>query len=144
MADLQPMVVSMYTRTREYGFCTTSGGVQVYFHADVFHRISPQEPPPIAGEAVQVQVSGNAERPKAIKVLRANPPCSLVGEVKSFDSGKGWGFIQHESESYFLHRSEMEGSWVPVRGSRVSFYPGLKDGQPRACHVSQTIHQEEG
>ena len=147
MADLQPMVVFMYTRSRGYGFCAASSeDAQVYFHADVFHRTMPQEPPPIVGEAVQVEVSSNPDRPKAIRVLRAAPPSRLVGEVKSFDPGKGWGFIQHESGSYFLHRSEMEGIWVPVRGSRVSFYPGMKDGQPRACHVGQqgTLEQGEG
>ena len=79
MADLQPMVVSMYTRSRGYGFCAASSeDAQVYFHADVFHRTMPQEPPPIVGEAVQVEVSSNSHRPKAIRVLRAAPPSRLA------------------------------------------------------------------
>ena len=139
MSELQPMVVCMYTRTREYGFCAPPAGKEVYFHADVFHRLQPQGPPPIIGERVLVSVVDGKRRPKALVVQRQERPSRLEGEVSSFDPGKGWGFISAGGNVYFLHRSEMEGSWLPVRGSRVSFYPGAKDGQARACHVTMEV-----
>lgn len=135
MEELQPMVVCMYTRTREYGFCASPSGEQVYFHADVFHRLQPQGPPPIIGERVLVAVVEGKKRPKAQIVRRQDLSERKRGEVTSFDPGKGWGFLDSEGTGYFLHRSEMEGSWLPVRGTRVSFYAGDKEGQARACHV---------
>ena len=37
--------------------------------------------------------------------------------------------------SYHLHESEVVDGRLPVTGRQVVFYPGLREGRPRACHV---------
>lgn len=131
------MRVCLYVPEKLYGFCEADA-LQVFFHIGVF-AIAEGEPPPILGEPVDVEydpqvVKGPA--PRALKVTRIERPLKLSGDVKSFDPKTGWGFIAgSDGRDYFLHRSDVVGNRMPVKGQRVSFYAGAKRGRPRACHI---------
>ncbi len=49
----------------------------------------------------------------------------LQGFVKWFDENKGYGFIESDSQEYFLHFSEivMEGYKTVCIGQKVNFIP---------------------
>ena len=129
--------VSMFSPVGMYGFCAAPDGDEVFFHAQDFHRLMPGGPPPVLGECVEIegldQEVGN--RPRARKVLRVETPSLQEGLVRSFDSSKGWGFIDYSDGQAFLHASELMSGWLPVIGTSVEFYVGRKLGRPRACWV---------
>ncbi len=143
------MVVTMFTPARGYGFCgalerdgsgkeTGADKEPVYFYLDVFHRLVPGGPPPLVGEGVRVVRDKTSPKPRATEVHRIESPLLRSGVVASFDTAKGWGFIEENStgESFFLHRSEMVTSSVPIRHQKVQFYGGIRDGKKRACYVT--------
>lgn len=97
---------------------------------------SESEPPPILGEAVQVELDTKSDRPRAAKVFRPEPPTPVSGEVETFDASRGYGFIRGEDErSYHLHRCEVTDGRMPLVGQKVMFFAGVRQGKPRACHV---------
>lgn len=116
----------MFSPTGLYGFYCV-GAEEVQFHVNRFQKLSTEGPPPIVGEALCV----------GDWVKRANPPILVGGHVISFDSNRGWGFIQSgNSERIFLHRSDCVEGWLPQIGGHVRFYQGYKKGRPRACWAS--------
>ncbi len=128
------MVVDLYSIAHGYGFCQ-HGGERVFFRVEDFFR-EPDDPLPICGERVRADRIIHGERsPRAASLTRAVRPKCLVGRVKSFDAVKGWGFIDHEGEAYFLHRSDLMVPFMPLIRSRVTFYAGIRRGKPRACYV---------
>jgi len=53
-----------------------------------------------------------------------------------FDAQRGFGFVVGEDGvSYHLHTSEILDHKIPLKGQTVMFFPGVRQGRPRACHV---------
>lgn len=133
------MRVTMYTPDRGYGFVKDEEDNTVFFSAASFERLTPGGPPPVVGEQVEVlevQDTGK-DYPKALRVIRKAAPAILSGIVKRFDSKGGWGFvIGDDGIEYFLHRSDIASSVIPIAGGRAVFYPCRRKGKPRACHVT--------
>ena len=50
----------------------------------------------------------------------------IEGTVKWFNDGKGFGFVQHGGNDYFIHYKEIkiQGFKTLKEGARVSFVPG--------------------
>ena len=128
------MRVDMYSINHGYGFCVPLAGEgRVFFRVEDFDG---EGILPIMGETVEVPALVEGERsPRAVRVVRTQPPLECVGLVTSFDSVRGWGFIQSEGVSYFLHRSDLQDRFIPVIGSSLRFYAGVRRGKPRACYV---------
>ena len=152
------MWVSKYIPEKLYGFCQDDSGVEVFFHLAVFHpgpdilpvtcpRCSgpphclsgPSAPPPILGERVTVVYepgSDPSKAPRATRVDRDAVPQMLLGTVESFDPVRRYGFLHGTDQmSYHLHQSEIVEGRLPLVGGRVTFFPGMRAGRPRACHV---------
>ena len=130
------MVVDLYAIDHGYGFCR-SADQRVFFRIEDFHRVGVGGPLPICGERVSVgDVVDGGKTPRATDVRRKVRPESLTGRVRSFDPDKGWGFVEHGGEVYFLHRSDLSVPFVPIIGSQVVFYAGMRRGRPRACYVT--------
>lgn len=131
------MEVDFFSVSQGYGFCE-GGGQRVFFRVESFAKGHPEEPFPISGETVLVEGVIQGERsPRAQRVVRKHPPVRLQGKIKSFDSKKGWGFIDAEDGSVlFMHRSDfLMSPFLPLVGSCVEFYSGSRRGKPRACYV---------
>jgi cold shock CspA family protein len=138
------MQVDLYSPERMYGF-TKQGPERVFFHLESFVAgtwpSGSEPPPPIVGEEVMVeytQAQPGAERaPRATQVVRVNEPIELLGVVESFNDLKGWGWIRADgdTESCYLHRSEVEGGRLPLAGQEARFYRGHKNNRARACYV---------
>jgi len=135
------MRVDLYSMVNGYGFCNPiddGSDTRVYFRVEDFVRLQPGEPLPISGELVEVpEIIDGGKSPRASSVQRIVSPKRLQGIVKSFDSTKGWGFVEHGPDVFFLHRSDLVDTFTPVIGSTVEFYAGSKKGRPRACYVSR-------
>lgn len=127
------MVVEMFSITQGYGFCT-DGYLQVFFRVEDFTKNHPQEPQPILGEIVNVELIVEPQ-PKAKRVVRTQTPQLLTGTVLSFDSAKGWGFAHNHLGNFFIHKSDFLESFVPIIGNTVSFYSGKKKNKLRACYI---------
>ena len=129
--------ISMFSPSGMYGFASDPEGMEVFFHAQDFYRLTPGGPPPVLGETVGVceidTESGN--RPRAGMVKRTSSQPLMQGHVRSFDSQRGWGFADHADGQAFLHASELMSGWLPVIGSPIEFYLGSKKGRARACWV---------
>ena len=151
------MQVLRYYPEKLYGFAYNEDG-EFFFHLSVFQPGSPVDivrcasclgaphcaldehpPPPILGEPVTV--SGELGLPdekaaRAEKVVRDKSPRMLAGVVASFDSSRRYGFVTgSDGVDYHLHDSEVIDGRLPLKGMSVVFYPGLRQGRPRACHV---------
>lgn len=127
------MRVNLYVPAKLYGFCGERPEDRVFFHASVFHPTGLEEPPPLLGEPVEVELAPTG---KAALVRRVEVPVLVEGSVKTFDATTGWGFVQGDDRvDYFLHRSDVVLNRLPVRGQRVRFHRGHKGGRPRACYV---------
>ena len=109
---------------------------------------APQPSPPILGEEVDVflpegvdldveeEENTKGSAPRAERVERVNTPRLVWGTVDTFSSTRGYGFIVGDDQvSYYLHRSEVLERKMPLKGHRVLFYAGCRQGKPRACHV---------
>ncbi len=154
------MRVHKYIPDRLYGFAVEdSTGQEVFFHLGDFDPGSPLStvprcgacppvgcswastaPPPILGESVDVIVdlgSVQGDRaPRADRVTRLRTPIALSGEVETFDSFRGYGFIVGtDGISYHLHKSEVLDGRLPLPKQTVVFFAGVRQGRPRACHV---------
>jgi cold shock CspA family protein len=130
----------MFVPHKGYGFVDCEGE-SVFFSADSFERLVPGGPPPVLGERVIVSGVTPSEKgqPRASRVCRAKKPLMLGGTVRKFDVRGGWGFVTGEDQQeYFLHRSDIQSNSIPVQGVRVVFYPCIRKGKSRACHV--TVH----
>jgi len=137
-----------------YGFIS-SPEVQARYGRDVFlhaKQIKHFRPGDHVAFSVRInsqgrpQAYGLREAPQTVAWLAAGEeeaPAAEVerylGEVKSFSSAHGYGFIEcpalHEryGRDVFVHQSQLEGVSV---GARVSFRVQVKRGQPQACGVA--------
>lgn len=156
------MRVVKYLPDKLYGFCQgDTGEGEVFFHLAVFqpggdiqplhcphcpeHLSCEQNvaaPPPILGEVVTVAydphpLGEDAKRaPRASYVQREHTPSRVLGVVESFDPVRRYGFALGDDQvSYHLHQCEIIDGKLPLMGDTVAFFPGLRAGRPRACHV---------
>lgn len=142
------MIVSKYIPSHLYGFVSDGTGPDVYFHLGDFDPggswpdhgmpFNPgfdwSSPPPIQGEQVDVVNAANGLR--ASRVTRVVAPTVVNGVVDSFDPNRGYGFVRGDNHVvYYLHRSEMVGTYFPTSGTRVVFFAGARGSNPRACYV---------
>ena len=158
MASFRMRVVK-YIPTKMYGFCRDASGFEVFFHLAVFQPgpgvelvrsatcpeppscslMAKAPPPPILGEPVDVECAvgtPGGKAPRADRVVRMVTPCMIVGEVEWFDPLRRYGFVMgSDNKSYHLHESEVIDGRLSLAGRHVVFYPGIREGQPRACHV---------
>ena len=148
-----------YIPEKLYGFCRGDDGFDVFFHLAVFHpggdvpvarcsncsgyprcQVTGDAPPPILGESVLVESdAGHPEKkaPRAQRVERLVTPQMIVGVVELFDTQRRYGFVKGSDQvSYHLHESEIVDGRLPiVSHQQVVFFPGEREGRPRACHV---------
>lgn len=159
-------IVHKYIPEKLYGFVVDmEKNTQVFFHLGVFRPgtvLTPSKPPlcrrglctwpefapPILGEPVRITLASPAlvsdKAPRASQVDRITSPKPLSGVVESFDAHRGFGFILGEDgTSYHLHKSEIQESRVPLQGQIATFFAGLRQGRPRACHVKLCSHRSE-
>lgn len=137
------MKITMYSPQKLYGFCEADTE-KVFFHLENFRFGqgvgATQPPPPIIGESVVVTYTptpGADIAPKAGTVHRIGTPVLHYGVVETFTDAKGWGFLKaDDGQSFYLHRSEVEGNRLPLPGLRVMFFSGFRKGRPRACYVT--------
>ena len=130
------LVVEFYSVERGYGFLS-DGVSRFYFRAEDFLLESQDDPPPITGEPVEVE---DTKEGKARGIRRKSQPVVRHGVVESFDPQKGWGFIREfesNGKRLFLHRSEMQQNWMPIKGTAVEYYEGQSRERPRACHIKK-------
>lgn len=141
------MRVAKYIPGRMYGFVADpQGGQEVFFHLGTFDPGRPQSdsevpPPPILGEEVTVTlpdvVVDTGRAPRAIRVERLHVPVLLSGVVCDFNPYHGYGFVQGSGDgvTYHLHSSEMADGHIPMVGNTVTFFAGVRQERPRACHA---------
>lgn len=152
------MRVCKYLPEKLYGFCLDEAGTEVFFHLGTFHpgtdivlvtcigcagppqcSRTTQAPPPILGEEVDVTFEpGTAQEraPRAVRVHRVAVPQMVLGVVESFDPVRRYGFLRGvDNVSYHLHQSEIAEGRLPLAGMAATFFPGMREGKPRACHV---------
>lgn len=152
------MWVNKYLPEKLYGFCLDESGGEVFFHLAAFQPgpdlvvvrcpscagapqcdLTPQAPPPILGEEVHAtyeldMTTGRA--PRASRVVRVTTPMMVLGVVESFDPVRRYGFIRGADRvSYHLHQSEIAEGRLPLAGMSATFFAGVREGRPRACHV---------
>lgn len=132
--------VRKYVPNGTYGFLKTPTG-EVFFHLWVFDALG--GPPPIVGEAVEVEVRGDKPEqglPRADRVVRVIAPEMKTGTITKFDQIRGYGFVTDtEGSTYYLHKSDMVGLSTPLPGVSVKFFVGSYSDEghrPRACHVT--------
>ena len=138
----QIMRIHKWVPNKLYGFThSESQDLQVFFHINNFNwGPYPDKAPPLVGERVQVtyfpEQGPEGKAPKALKVLRLDPPQARYGIVTDFNATKGFGFIRTpDGRSHYLHRSEMLEHTLPQAGVRVAFYEGYRRHRSRACYV---------
>jgi len=153
------MRVLKYIPDKMYGFCRDDDSdLEVFFHLGSFRpgepvvaarcpgcsgpprcSITEDAPPPILGEPVMVDSElrePGGKAPRASRVERLRTPRMVVGVVESFDPQRRYGFVLGSDQvSYHLHESEVVDGRLPMTGRHLVFFPGLREGRPRACHV---------
>jgi len=100
-------------------------------------KLGASGPGPVCGEPVEVEVLAGSRGLHSSRVERTKPQELLEGNVRSYDSTKGWGFLAGPGQfGIFFHKGDFYIPWAPVIGSGVSFYLGEAKGKPRACWVN--------
>ena len=145
------MRVVKYIPDRFYGFCADANGMEIFFHLGAFngntsHQVKPvgvavaTPVPPVLGEEVSVEMDDSGaqvgQAPRAHRVMRLHRRVEMSGTVLTYDARRGFGFVGgDDGVDYHLHNSEVLDGALPVIGSRLNFFPGVRRGRPRACHV---------
>jgi len=138
---VEEMVVEMFSISNGYGFCLSPNLGKVFFRVEDFRKLGTAEPQPILGESVLVgQIIFSEKSPKSFEVTRIKTPLLLTGEVKSFDSTKGWGFAESYTGLYFIHKSDFMESFIPIIGTDIQYYNGKKKGRKRACYIKRSYN----
>lgn len=98
----------------------------------------------VMGQDVQFNVAQGPKGPHAINIrpfaAQVSVEQTFVGIVKSFNEGKGWGFIESESarqlfqQDVFLHTKELHGVSAAA-GTQVQFSVDISTGRPAAKNV---------
>jgi len=96
------------------------------------------------GQEVQFNVAQGPKGPHAVNIRPfaglGDAPQTFSGIVKSFNEGKGWGFIENETarqiyqQDVFVHMKEMQGV-TPGPGTQVQFGVDISSGRPSAKNV---------
>ena len=134
--------VSKYIPNDLYGFLEGEGQ-RVFFHLKDF---SPNGgPPPISGELVTVGAIETVEgkNSRAVSVVRCSEALTLIGKVARFNLQAGYGFITVDEKEYFLHRSDLQDTDLPLVGATVQFSVAGSietSKAPRACYA-KILHQ---
>lgn len=131
--------IEMFLPDKAFGFCEAAEAGRFYFHVEAFDRGSVGGPPPIPGEAVEVEgIKPREDKcPKVSTVRRIQEPAKQRGLVRSFDPNAGWGFVSMPDGSVcFLHTSDFVVPTVVSMGMAVEFYVGHRRDRPRACYVT--------
>merc|ERR1712083_657357 len=83
------------------------------------------------------------------KVVRPPPPgfsrrvFRESGIIHSYDSAKGFGFIRRQNgRNIFVHCSEVNGYKTLLKGERVEFNVGQRNGKERAVNVNIVKNNE--
>lgn len=152
------MRVLRYYPDKLYGFCHDEEGNEFFFHLSTFQpgpvvdvtrcpscrgaprcQIDSHPPPPILDEPVLVTgdlAPKGARTARATQVVRMVPPRMLLGIVETFDHQRRYGFLKgSDGVDYHIHDSEILDGRLPLLGSTVVFFPGHREGRPRACHI---------
>jgi cold shock CspA family protein len=138
-----PLVAQMrvvrYLPEKMFGFVGNGEVEELFFHLRAFDYADWEKPSPIIGEFVEVEYDlltpFEGKFPRAEKVRRLKKPVRRTGVVEHFDDVKGYGFIEMEGGSAYLHRSEVLDGKLPLQGHEVRFYEGFKQNRIRACYV---------
>ena len=139
---MEEMVVEMFSISNGYGFCLSPSLGKVFFRVEDFQKLETSEPQPILGEKVLVgNIKFSDKNPKSFEVKRLKAPLLLTGEVKSFDSTKGWGFAESYTGLYFIHKSDFMESFIPLIGTEIQYYDGKKLGRNRACYIKRSYNE---
>lgn len=96
------------------------------------------------GQEVQFNVAQGPKGPHAVNIRpfsgQMGAEQTFTGIVKSFNEGKGWGFIESGTarqlyqQDVFLHMKEMNGV-SPAAGTQVQFSVDISTGRPAAKSV---------
>jgi len=103
----------------------------------------------IAGALLSFKVTMGSKGPQAMAVSMLPPGCFRTsaeesssvysGTVKSFNAERGWGFVTSEElhqtfgKDIFLHRRDLEESYLPSTGEEIQLCVEIDDGgQPVA------------
>ncbi|CAE8635580.1 unnamed protein product, partial [Polarella glacialis] len=114
-----------FNQASGFGFIT-SGEVDY-----LFHRTDIQGKPPKEGDVLSFDIAPSKKDPskmEAKNVTGGTAGGNTVGTVKFFNEAKGYGFIEDDGVSHFLHATDISGG-TPMEGDKVWFdiVPSEKD-----------------
>jgi len=120
-----------FNQARGFGFIT-SGDVDYFFH-----RTDIQGKPPKEGDVLNFDIAPSKKDPskmEAKSVTGGTSGGNTVGTVKFFNEAKGYGFIEDDGVSHFLHATDISGG-TPMEGDTVWFdiVPSEKDPSKTAA-----------
>lgn len=110
-----------------WGFLTDTEGKDVFFHSSKVIGRQPQEGDLVAFDLEESPVK--AGQMCAVNITGGSSGGSNEGTIKSYNIEKGWGFIEHNGTTVFLHRSEVRGN-LPQPGDQVFFDIGTSPKDP--------------
>eukprot|EP00930_Biecheleria_cincta_P055721 TRINITY_DN41_c0_g2_i1.p1 TRINITY_DN41_c0_g2~~TRINITY_DN41_c0_g2_i1.p1 ORF type:complete len:192 (+),score=50.89 TRINITY_DN41_c0_g2_i1:67-576(+) len=106
-----------FNQNRGFGFITSNG--QDYF----FHKSDIQGKPPKDGDELTFDIGPSPKDPskmEAKNVTGGTAGGDTQGTVKWFNEAKGYGFIEKDGESHFMHANDISGG-TPQEGDLVWF-----------------------
>eukprot|EP00930_Biecheleria_cincta_P102939 TRINITY_DN947_c0_g1_i3.p1 TRINITY_DN947_c0_g1~~TRINITY_DN947_c0_g1_i3.p1 ORF type:complete len:213 (-),score=58.00 TRINITY_DN947_c0_g1_i3:222-806(-) len=120
-----------FNQNRGFGFITCDG-VDYFFHkSDVVGK------PPQDGDVLTFDQEPSKKDPskmEAKNVTGGTAGGNTEGTVKWFNEMKGYGFIETDGQSHFMHANDISGG-TPMEGDKVWFdiVPGEKDPSKTAA-----------
>jgi cold shock CspA family protein len=97
------------------------------------------------GQEVEFSVAQGSRGPHAVNIRpfagQASPDQTFTGIIKSYNSGKGWGFIESEGarqlykQDVFVHAKECDETAELTSGANVQFTVDIRTGRPAAKNV---------
>eukprot|EP00930_Biecheleria_cincta_P055716 TRINITY_DN41_c0_g1_i3.p1 TRINITY_DN41_c0_g1~~TRINITY_DN41_c0_g1_i3.p1 ORF type:complete len:188 (+),score=53.35 TRINITY_DN41_c0_g1_i3:72-635(+) len=114
-----------FNQTRGFGFIT-SGDVDYFFHKSDINGKPPQD-----GDVLTFDLAPSKKDPskmEAKNVSGGTAGGNTQGTVKWFNEMKGYGFIELDGQSHFMHANDITGG-TPMEGDLVWFdiVPSEKD-----------------
>lgn len=120
-------VCKTFSPKNGWGFITNSDGKDIFFHTAAVQGRPPQE-----GDSLTFDQGESRNKPGqviALNVTGGTAGGNEEGIIRSYDGAHGYGFVEYNGTTLFLHATDVKGN-MPLVGDLVYFDVGPSSMDP--------------
>lgn len=119
-------IVKSFNPHKGWGFVTTADGQDIFFMRSALKGFCVEKDSQITFDMIQAEKGMQAENISVLSIAGDGSDLAFIGEIKSFNPEKGYGFIAGEAmtglfgKDCLVLKNELPGGMIPI-GGQVKF-----------------------